>query len=93
MAETAKLMRIRGRVQGVFFRNWTVEQARLLGVKGWVRNRADGSVEILAAGPTDAVNALIERCRQGPPAASVTKLDIDDSDEPPPESFTKRPTS
>lgn len=93
MAVVAKRIRIRGRVQGVFFRNWTVEQARALGVSGWIRNRADGSVEAHATGPEEAVAALIELCRQGPPAASVTDVVIEDSDEPAPEGFSKRPTA
>jgi acylphosphatase len=55
---------IRGRVQGVGYRYWLEQQAR--GLEGWVRNRRDGSVEALFAGPADAVSAMIASCRRGP---------------------------
>jgi acylphosphatase len=65
---------IRGRVQGVWYRGWTVDQARRLGVSGWVRNRRDGSVEAVFSGPEQAVRAAIELCRQGPPGALVREV-------------------
>lgn len=83
---------IYGHVQGVFFRNWTVDVARQLGVGGWVRNRRDGSVEILVRGPRDAVERLIERCREGPPAARVERIDVEAAEEDVPARFEKRPT-
>ena len=86
------LIRVHGRVQGVFYRNWTVAEARALGLAGWVRNRRDGSVEILAAGPAEAIEVLIDRCREGPPAAQVTRIEVEDTDEPPPAGFEKRQT-
>ena len=67
----AMRVRIHGRVQAVFFRGWTVDTARALGVAGWVRNRADGSVEAQFEGPADAVEAMVARCRDGPPTARV----------------------
>lgn len=70
-------VRIHGRVQGVFFRNWTADRARALGVRGWVRNRRDGSVEMLAHGDDDAVEALIAACRTGPPAAKVERIEVE----------------
>ena len=70
---------IHGRVQGVGFRASCRQQAALLGVTGWVRNRWDGAVEALLEGPEDAVDALIRWCRRGPPAAEVTSVEISDA--------------
>ena len=74
---------VSGRVQGVFFRSSTEEEARALGVDGWVRNRPDGSVEAVFEGPADAVDALVEFCRRGPRWALVEKVEVE---EEPPES-------
>lgn len=63
---------IKGRVQGVWFRGWTAEQAKRLGLVGHVRNLADGTVECHAAGPKDRVDALRELLCEGPPSATVT---------------------
>ena len=65
-----------GRVQGVAFRHYTSLRAMELGVNGWVRNLPDGSVAVVFEGDEDAVNALIDWCRQGPPAAVVERLDL-----------------
>lgn len=65
---------VRGLVQGVGFRYFALRQASALGVSGWVRNRDDGSVEVLAEGPAAAVDAFIDLLRQGPPGARVTNL-------------------
>jgi acylphosphatase len=62
---------ISGRVQGVSYRASTVDEARRLGLTGWVRNRLDGSVELEAEGPADGVAALLAWCTTGPPAARV----------------------
>ncbi len=70
-------VRISGQVQGVFFRVWTMERAEALGVIGWIRNRLDGDVEGLFVGPTEAVEALIEACRSGPPSAVVDDIKIE----------------
>ena len=67
-------LRIRGRVQGVWFRGWTCEQAIARGLSGWVRNRRDGSVEALLVGPPDAVEALVAACRHGPTHARVDEV-------------------
>jgi acylphosphatase len=74
MREASIRVRIRGRVQGVWYRGWAVDQARRLGLAGWVRNRLDGSVEAVFSGPEPAVRAMIDRCRQGPPAAVVHEV-------------------
>ncbi len=72
---------VHGRVQGVGYRYWTVGmvealRARGLPITGWVRNRATGTVEILACGVPAAIDALVEACRQGPPAAKVGRIEI-----------------
>ena len=63
-----------GRVQGVWYRGWTVETATGLGLRGWVRNRRDGTVEALFVGAPDAVEAMVEACRRGPTAARVDSV-------------------
>lgn len=75
----ASLVRIEGRVQGVWYRGWTVGEASSLGLGGWVRNRRDGSVEAHFEGPPDSVRAMIERCHSGPPAARVDKVSVADA--------------
>ncbi len=72
--ETLRVV-ISGRVQGVWFRGWTERQARARGLDGWVRNCADGTVEALFSGAPMEVDAMIEECRDGPPAAKVTKIE------------------
>ena len=66
---------IRGRVQRVGYRAWTEYTALEIGLEGWVRNRADGTVEALFAGPADVVAAMLDACRQGPPGARVEAID------------------
>ncbi|XP_014512731.1 uncharacterized protein LOC106771291 [Vigna radiata var. radiata] len=83
---------IKGRVQGVFYRNWTIENATQLGLKGWVRNRKDGSVEALFSGSVDAVQEMEQRCRRGPPDALVTGLQVFPSDDDPGTGFQRKPT-
>ena len=65
---------IEGRVQGVFFRHHTQEMAFRLGVKGWVKNRRDGSVEAAFEGDRERVDQIIRWCRLGPPEARVTEV-------------------
>jgi acylphosphatase len=76
MAETAVRVRVTGRVQGVWFRGWTQAAARRLGVRGWVRNAADGSVEAHLEGAPGAVEALLAALWQGPEAARVTGVEV-----------------
>src|SRR5262245_3921518 len=66
---------VRGRVQGVGFRAWTEQEALTRGLEGYVRNRRDGSVEALFAGPADIVAGMVDACRQGPFGARVTDVD------------------
>lgn len=84
---TGRNIRIFGRVQGVFYRGWTLEQAQALGVKGWVRNRRDGSVEIEAWGDPAAIDALVEKCRVGPSQARVERITQDEIEGEAPEGF------
>ena len=66
---------IKGRVQGVFYRDWTVQTARHLGLAGWVRNLPDGTVEAHLEGSTEAVESMIDQMHQGPPAAKVERIE------------------
>jgi acylphosphatase len=78
VAVIGRKVRAYGRVQGVFFRQWTVDQARRLGVAGWVHNRSDGSLEARIEGEDHAVLELIEAMRRGPPQARVDDLTVED---------------
>jgi acylphosphatase len=84
---------ITGRVQNVFYRDWFVEQARALGIDGWVRNRADNSVEAVVQGPTEMVEAIIAKARTGSPASRVADVVVsDDAQAETLDDFAKRPT-
>lgn len=74
MTDKAVAVRVTGRVQGVSFRAWTQAEAEALRLDGWVRNAADGSVEAHLQGPSDAVEAMLRRFREGPSAARVTDV-------------------
>lgn len=69
---------VTGRVQGVAYRASTIFEARRLGVTGWVRNRADGGVELEAQGSAEQIDALIAWCQIGPPAAKVAHVAVHD---------------
>lgn len=69
-------VRIEGRVQGVWYRGWTVQQASRRGLNGWVRNRRDGSVEAMIQGSAEAVESLIAWARRGPDSAVVSAVKI-----------------
>ena len=71
---------IRGRVQGVGYRAWVDHEAVTHGLEGWVRNRRDGSVEALFAGPADIVTAMIAACRRGPSVARVDAVQEEEGD-------------
>jgi acylphosphatase len=76
MAERARVhLVVSGLVQGVFFRQSTVDEARRLGVSGWVRNLPDGRVEVVAEGGREALEGLVRFCRRGPPAARVEDVE------------------
>ena len=69
-------MIIEGRVQGVFFRHHTQEMASRLGVKGWVKNRRDGSVEAVFEGDRDRVDQIVQWCHRGPSEARVKNVSV-----------------
>lgn len=73
----ARRVVVRGHVQGVWYRNTCRREALELGVDGWVRNREDGAVEAVLAGPSDAVDALVAWMREGPPHARVDRLEAE----------------
>ncbi|WP_374598875.1 acylphosphatase [Sphingosinicella sp.] len=89
---TARRLRIHGRVQGVWFRAWTLETAQGLGLDGWVRNRIDGTVEALAVGSDEAIEKLIAACHEGPPAAKVERVEVEEAKGIVPRGFKKKPT-
>jgi acylphosphatase len=72
---TARVVIIRGRVQGIGYRAWTEVMALERGLQGWVRNRRDGSVEALFIGVEETVEDMIARCRSGPPGARVDQVE------------------
>jgi acylphosphatase len=77
MSELVRHVTIRGRVQGVGYRAWVEDEATARGLEGWVRNRRDGSVEAVFAGPGDVVSNMIAACRQGPWSARVDAVQDD----------------
>ena len=80
MARVGRHVVVRGRVQGVFFRAWTAEQARALGVNGWVRNASDGSVEAHLEGDQWSVQQLIDLLHRGPPSAQVDQIAVEEAE-------------
>ena len=83
---------VAGHVQGVGFRAFVAAEADALGVHGWVRNRRDGSVELVVSGADRAVDALVAACRRGPPHAVVKSVDVDPHTAPTAEGFITLPT-
>lgn len=85
-------LRIKGSVQGVGYREWAIGEATSRGLAGWVRNRSDGSVELLMAGDDAKVQDMLRAATQGPQAAQVSDIDIINETEAPPPGFTRKPT-
>ena len=79
MAQVARHVRVSGRVQGVFFRAWAQGEARELGISGWIRNCADGSVEAHLEGEEHDVTRMIERLRRGPSSAQVDEVTVEEA--------------
>lgn len=89
---STKRVIVSGHVQGVGFRVWAVREARALGLWGWVRNRRDGSVELLLHGVADAVEEMVRACRRGPRHAEVTAIEEELAEPPDQEAFQRMPT-
>lgn len=88
----ARHLRIHGRVQGVWFRGWTVRTATELGLVGWVRNCRDGTVEALVQGKTADVEKLVELAKVGPRHADVSRIEITAAERTALTRFEQRPT-
>ena len=89
----ARRIRVSGKVQGVWFRDWTVQTAKALGLRGWVRNRLDESVEVYAMGEPAKVELLIERLHEGSPPSRVSRVEVEEAEIEPIEGFARRPTA
>lgn len=83
-------VRVTGRVQGVWFRGWTKDEATRRGLRGWVRNEADGSVRALIAGPEAAVQGMLDALHEGPDAARVDRVEATPAEDDVPDGFTVR---
>jgi acylphosphatase len=91
LEETLRL-RITGEVQGVGYRFWATRTAANLGLRGWVRNRHDSSVEMLVTGASEGVAAMVEAAHKGPPGARVAELTATPDDDDCSVGFTALPT-
>jgi acylphosphatase len=89
---TTLRLRIEGNVQGIGYRFFAVDEARRLGLDGWIRNRSDGSVEALVSGPTKKVESFVAVCMRGPSGARVTNVDMHTADPPSERGFLSRAT-
>ena len=85
-------LRITGRVQGVGYRAWALREAGALRLRGWVRNRTDGSVEALVIGDDDAVERMIDSCRDGPLGARVSDVAVTEAEDDCSDRFSARQT-
>jgi acylphosphatase len=87
---TALRIRVEGFVQAVGYRNFIIEEATRMGLDGWVRNRADGTVEILASGETKNVEALVAASMRGPAGSTVKNVELHNSEPPAEKGFHRR---
>ena len=92
MVTTIRVL-ISGRVQGVWYRGWTVAEASRRGLNGWVRNRSDGQVEAVFSGTEEQVQGMLAACHDGPPAAKVHAVTTETWTEIPEAGFHQRPTA
>jgi acylphosphatase len=89
---TTLQLKIKGQVQAVGFREFAIREANIRALTGWVRNRTDGTVEIVASGPTKEIEAFVGACMRGPPGARVTDVDMGPAEVPDSLGFKRRPT-
>jgi acylphosphatase len=89
---TSLRLRIEGFVQAVGYRNFAIEEARRLGLNGWIRNRSDGTVEVLASGDTKSVEAFAQACMRGPRGSRVKSVEMHNAEPPSEEGFYRRPS-
>jgi acylphosphatase len=83
---------IEGFVQAVGYRHFAIEEARKLGLNGWIRNRSNGTVEALASGTTQAVEAFVGACMRGPPGSTIKNIDLHKAEPPTERGFHRRPS-
>jgi acylphosphatase len=89
---TSLRLRIEGFVQAVGYRNFVIAQAEKLGLDGWIRNRSDGTVEVLVSGETKAVEAIVAACMRGPEGSRVKVVELHNSEPPQENGFHRRPS-
>jgi acylphosphatase len=88
---TTLRLRVEGFVQAVGYRNFAIGHAERLGLDGWIRNRSDGTVEVLISGPTKTVEIFVGLCMRGPPGARVANVELHNVETPPEKGFQRRP--
>jgi len=89
---TTLRLRIEGFVQGVNFRNFAIDEARKLGLDGWIRNRADGTVEALASGDNAAVEKFVAACMKGPSGSRIANVELHKAEPPAEKGFHRVPS-
>ena len=89
---TTLRLKITGEVQGVGYRDHVIREATARNLTGWVRNRSDGSVEVVASGPTKTIEEFVGQCMRGPPGARVKNVEMGPHDPPDRMGFSRRPT-
>ena len=89
---TSLRLRIEGFVQAVGYRHFAIQEATQLGLDGWVRNRTDGTVEILVSGPTKAVETFVAATMRGPAGSRVKNVELHNAEPPEEKGFRRRPS-
>ncbi|HEV2562736.1 MAG TPA: acylphosphatase [Rhizomicrobium sp.] len=89
---TSLRVRVEGFVQSVGYRHFAIEEARRLGLDGWIRNRSDGTVEALVSGPTKTVEAFVAAAMRGPDGSKVANVELHKAEPPAEKGFHRRPS-